>query len=58
MDRVFPAVPLVFFPKTPSGPRSGRGGATAGEQPCPAGVSGARKRALRARRGRDREAVG
>ena len=43
MDRV-PAVPLVFFPKTPSGPRSGRGGATADEQPCPAGVSGAHQR--------------
>ena len=31
---------LVFFPKTPPGPRSGRAGATAAEHPCPAGQAG------------------
>ena len=31
---------IVFFPKTPTGPQGGRAGATAGEHPCPAGVSG------------------
>src|SRR5579875_2385202 len=31
---------LVFFPKTPPGPRSGRAGATAAEHPCPAGPAG------------------
>lgn len=31
---------LVFFSKTPPGPRSGRTGATAAEHPCPAGQAG------------------
>jgi len=30
----------VFFPKTPSGPRSGRAGAIAAEHSCPAGQAG------------------
>jgi hypothetical protein len=38
-------------------PAGGRDGATAGEHPCPAGARGA-QRALRERRGRDRETVG
>ena len=50
--------PSRLLSEDPPGPQGGRGGATAGEHPCPAGVSRASRRALRARRGRDREAVG